>query len=109
MTVTVRPVAGRRDIREFIELPFRLHATSPNWIPPLRLERHAFLSRRFNAFFEHGAAQLFLAERGGRVVGRISAQVDDRFNDYRGTKQGGFGFLEMEDDPEVLRALLASA
>lgn len=107
--MTVRPVRGRGDIKEFIELPFRLHATSPQWIPPLRLERHAWFSRRFNAFFKHGAACLFLAERDGRVVGRISAQVDDRFNDYRDAKQGGFGFLELEDDPEVMRALLAAA
>lgn len=107
--MTVRPVSGRGDIKEFIELPFRLHATSPQWIPPLRLERHAWFSRRFNAFFKHGEACLFLAERDGRVVGRISAQVDDRFNDFRGTRQGGFGFLELEDDPEILRALLDTA
>ncbi len=109
MTVTVRPVTGRGDLREFIELPFRLHASFPQWVPPLRLERHAFLSRRFNAFFEHGDARLFLAERHGRVVGRISAQVDERFNDYRGARQGGFGFLDLEDDGEVLRALLDAA
>ena len=73
MSVVVRPVQGRRDLREFIELPFRLHANSTVWVPPLRLERKLFLSRRFNAFYKHGDAQLFLAERDGRVVGRISA------------------------------------
>ena len=74
MSVDVRPVASRRDLREFIELPFRLHSTSPVWVPPLRLERRLFLSRRQNAFFTHGDAQLLLAWRDGRVVGRLSAQ-----------------------------------
>ena len=73
-------------------------------MPPLRLERRLFLSRRFNAYFKHGDAQLFLARRDGRVVGRISAQFDRRFNAYHGNRWGMFGFLELEDDPEVLPA-----
>ena len=39
MTVEVAPVRSRRELGEFIELPFRLHSTQPHWIPPLRLER----------------------------------------------------------------------
>jgi hypothetical protein len=106
--VSVRPVAGRRDIKDFIELPFRLHAGTP-WVPPLRLERRTFLSRKRNAFFTRGDACLFLAERDGRVVGRVSAQVDDAFNRHHGNAWGMFGFLELEDDPEAVRALLDAA
>ena len=108
MSVDVRPVASRRDLREFIGLPFRLHSTSV-WVPPLRVERRLFLNRRVNAFFTHGDAQLFLARRNGRVVGRISAQYDDAFNAFHGNRWGQFGFLELEDDPEVLPPLLDAA
>jgi GNAT superfamily N-acetyltransferase len=107
--VEIEPVGSRQALKEFIELPFRLHSSSPEWVPPLRLERHAYLSRRWNPFFGHGDAKFFLARRSGRVVGRISAQVDDNFNTYHGSKWGNFGFLELEDDPEVLAALLAAA
>jgi GNAT superfamily N-acetyltransferase len=107
--VEVSPVRSRADLREFIELPFRLHSTSPQWVPPLRIERHAFLSRRQNAFFTHGDARLFLARRAGRVVGRISAQVDHAFNAHHANAWGMFGFLEFEDDPEALAALLDAA
>jgi hypothetical protein len=75
----------------------------------LRIERWIFLSRRFNAFFKHGDAQLFLAERDGRVVGRISAQYDQAFNDFHDNRWGMFGFVELEDDPEILPALLEAA
>lgn len=116
MSVEVSPVTSRRDLREFIELPFRLHGTrSPGappptpWIPPLRLERHQFLSRRLNPFFKHGEARYFLARRDGRVVGRISAHVDHALNAHQGTNWGLFGFLELEDDQEALDALLAAA
>jgi GNAT superfamily N-acetyltransferase len=106
VSIDVRPVSGRRDLREFVNLPFRLHSTSRVWVPPLRLERHLFLSRRVNPFFRHGDAQLLLARRNGRVVGRMSAQYDERFNAHHGHRWGMFGFLELEDDPEILPALL---
>jgi hypothetical protein len=102
-------VRGRRDLREFIDLPFRLHSNSRVWVPPLRIERWLFLTPRFNAFFKHGDAQLFLARRDGRVVGRISAHYDDAFNAFHGNRWGMFGFLELVDEPDVLPALLGAA
>ncbi|HWT93038.1 MAG TPA: hypothetical protein VN238_08590 [Solirubrobacteraceae bacterium] len=109
MPVDVTAVGSRAELKEFIELPFRLHSTSEQWVPPLRLERHAYLSRRLNPFFGHGDARLFLARRDGRVVGRVSAQVDQNFNAYHRSRTGHFGFLEFEEDREVLDALLAAA
>jgi GNAT superfamily N-acetyltransferase len=109
VSIDVRPVSGRRDLGEFIGLPYRLHSTSPTWVPPLRLERRLFLSRRLNPFFTHGGAELFLARRDGRVVGRLSAHYDDAFNAHHRNRWGMFGFLEIEDDPEVLPALLEAA
>ena len=100
---------SRRDRREFIELPFRLHANAEQWVPPLRIERRLFLSPRFNAYFKRAEAELFLARRDGRVVGRISAQIDSAFNEYHRNAWGHFGFLELEDDPEVADALFDAA
>ena len=110
--VDVRAVASRRDLREFIELPFRLHCSSPQWVPPLRLERRMFHSRRMNAYFKHAGAQEFLARTttpGGRVIGRISVQVDRAYDEQHGAGTGMFGFIELEDDPEVAGALLQAA
>src|SRR5436309_13080555 len=104
MRLEIRPVRGFRDLREFVALPYRLHAGTP-WIPPLKLERYAFLTRRLNAYFTHGEAEYFLAVRGGRVVGRVSAQVDHAFNEFHKSRSGMFGFLELEDDQEVFDAL----
>jgi hypothetical protein len=107
--VEISPVVSRRELEQFIELPYRLHSSSPAWIPPLRLERRAFLSRRFNAFFRHGEARYFLARRDGRVVGRVSAHVDHAFNAHHDNRWGMFGFLELEDDPEAMAGLLDAA
>jgi GNAT superfamily N-acetyltransferase len=107
--VQVTTVSGSSDLKAFIDLPFRLHANHPLWVPLPKLERWVFLNRRLNAFFSHGEAEYFLARRGGRVVGRITAQVNHAFNDYQKKNWGWFGFLEFEDDQEVLEALLAAA
>ncbi|MBS1676873.1 MAG: hypothetical protein JST08_05760 [Actinobacteria bacterium] len=108
MAVEITTVKNRRQIGEFIDLPFRLHKGTP-WVTPLKLERHQFLTRRLNAYFTHGEADYFLARREGRVVGRITAQIDFAYNRFHGTRTGMFGFLEFEDDPEVLAALLRTA
>jgi GNAT superfamily N-acetyltransferase len=108
-SVTIRPVRARRDLKRFIDLPFRLHRDQPLWVPPLKLERRIFLNRRMNAFFSHGEAEYFLALRDGEVVGRVSAHVNTAFNEHQGKSWGWFGFLEFERDPELLSALLDAA
>jgi GNAT superfamily N-acetyltransferase len=106
--VKIRTVRGARPLKRFVDLPYRLHVGTP-WVPPLKLERAAFLSRKLNPYFKHGEAEYFLAWRDGRVVGRVTAQVDRAFNEYHESRWGMFGFLELEDDPEVLQALLDAA
>ena len=108
MPVEISAVKGPRDLREFVALPYRLHVGTP-WIPPLKLERYVFLTRKLNAYFTHGEAQYFLARRDGRVVGRITAQVDRAFNEFHQSRWGMFGFLEFEDDQEIVDGLLAVA
>ena len=106
--IEVSPVRGFADLRAFVALPFRLHAGTP-WVPPLKLERYMFLTRKLNPYFTHGEAEYFLARRGDQVVGRITAQIDRAFNEFHQNRWGNFGFLEFEDDQQVLDALLAVA
>jgi GNAT superfamily N-acetyltransferase len=108
MSVEIKPVNGRADLKEFVNLPYRLHAGT-KWIPPFKPERYAFMTRSLNPLFKHGDAAYFLARRDGRVVGRITAQYDTNFNECHSNRWGFYGFLEFEDDQEILDALLAAA
>ena len=100
--LTVRPVADKRDRRDFIELAYRLNAGDPNWVPPLRSEVAGTIDPRKNGWFSHAEGQLFLAMRGNRVVGRISAHIDrlaleqPREQGF-GPGAGFWGMLEAED------------
>ena len=108
-SVTIRPVRNRRELKRFVKVPFRLHRDSEQWVPPLVFERMQFLDRKKNPWFEHGEAEYFLAERDGEPVGRISAHVDSRWDEYQGGKDAMFGFFEAAEDPEVVRALFDAA
>jgi GNAT superfamily N-acetyltransferase len=108
-SLTIRPVRTRRELKRFVKLPFRLHRGSEQWVPPLIFERMQFLDRKRNPWFEHGEAEYFLAERDGDPVGRISAQVDSRWDEFQGGKDAMFGFFETAEDPEVVRALFDAA
>jgi hypothetical protein len=108
-TVSIRPVRTRRELKRFVKLPFRLHRDRPQWVPPLIQERMAFLNRRKNPYFEHAEAEYFLAERDGEPVGRITAQVDERWDEYQGGSDAMFGFFESGDDSETAGALLDTA
>ncbi|TXC70042.1 N-acetyltransferase [Sphingomonas ginsenosidivorax] len=75
-TTVIRPIDSKRDRKAFVDLPFRLYADDPNWVPPLKGEALGLITPEKNGWFSHAKAQLFLAERDGRVIGRISAHID---------------------------------
>jgi GNAT superfamily N-acetyltransferase len=109
MSVEIRPVAGKRELRRFIQLPFELYRNEPRWIPPLRMEMRKRLDREHNPFFKHAEAEYFLAWRDGVPVGRITAHIDNRFNEFQDNRWGLFGFFECENAAETATALFDAA
>ncbi|MBV8593547.1 MAG: dATP pyrophosphohydrolase, partial [Caulobacteraceae bacterium] len=107
--VQLVPVASKAELERFIRLPGRLMADDRNYIAPLWYERREALSAKHNPFFEHAEAQYWLATRGGRDVGRISAQIDRLAPTAPAAPEGHFGLIAAEDDPEVFALLFAAA
>jgi GNAT superfamily N-acetyltransferase len=105
----VDPVSSPSDLKEFVQLAYRIYAGDPNWPPPLRSDVRWMLDEAKNPFWKHAKRRLFLARRAGRVVGRIAAIVDDEHNRVHGEKTGFFGFFESENDREVALALFGAA
>ncbi|MGW2154540.1 hypothetical protein [Nonomuraea sp. NPDC001699] len=103
---TIRRVRTRRELKEFIELPHRLYRNDPNFVPPLRNECHNLLNRKRNPFFAYGQAELFIACRDGRVVGRVAAIHNPRHNATHQARDGFFGQFECVDDPAIARDLI---
>lgn len=107
-TVQVLPVATPAELERFIRLPMQLSAGDPNYVAPLLMERREALSPKTNPFFAHADVQFWLAVKGGRDVGRISAQID-HLNPQTAEGYGNFGLIAAEDDPQVFAALFRTA
>ena len=96
--ISVRPVISAADRRAFVDLAWAVYKDDPAWVPPLKSEVHALLDPGKNPWFLHAKAQLWLAERGKRIVGRISAQVDDLVQQHMAPGTGQWGMFEALDE-----------
>ncbi|MBO9714300.1 N-acetyltransferase [Sphingomonas sp.] len=112
---TVRPISidNKADKKAYIDLAYRLNAKDPAWVPPLRDEVAGMIDPKKNGWFSHAENQLFLAERDGRVVGRISAHIDFLALEQPpeqgfGPGTGFWGMIEAEDEATA-QALIAAA
>jgi GNAT superfamily N-acetyltransferase len=106
--LTVRPIDSKADRKKFVDFAWEVYRDDPAWVPPLKDEVHGLLDPKKNPWFQHAKAQLWLAERGGKVVGRISAQVDQLVQDEMGQGTGQWGMYEVLD-AEASAALIATA
>lgn len=111
--VTIRAISAKRDRKAFVDLPFRLYKDDPHWVPPLKGEALGLITPEKNGWYSHAKAQLFLAERAGKVVGRISAHIDTLAltmpaEQGFGPGVGQWGLMEAEDEG-VFTLLLAKA
>ncbi|MDE3089046.1 MAG: hypothetical protein KGJ80_06650 [Chloroflexota bacterium] len=105
LTVEKIDTTDKSQVRRFVNLPFRLYAGHAQWVPPLLGDAEIQLDRNKHPFYEHSAADFFIAARAGREVGRIAALENRRYNAYHKTRQAQFYLFDCEDDPEAAAAL----
>ena len=106
--VTIRPVQSKKDKKAFVDFAWEVYKDDPAWVPPLKDEVHGLITPGKNPWFEHARAQLWLAERDGKTVGRISAQVDDLVQEHMGQGTGQWGFFDALD-AEAAAVLIKTA
>jgi hypothetical protein len=107
-TLTIRRVQTKTDRKAFVDFAWEVYKDDPAWIPPLKDEVHGLITPGKNPWFEHARAELWLATRDGKMVGRISAQVDDLVQEHMGAGTGQWGMFEALD-AEAAAALIATA
>lgn len=106
MSVDVKQVLNRRDLRRFVNFPDSLYKNNPYYVPPLVFDQMDTLDQ------EHGAAQefcksaLYLAYKDGKLAGRVAAIVNFKANEQWNHKEVRFGWYDFIDDPEVSGALM---
>ncbi len=106
--IEIITVEGRTELKDFIELPWKIYVKYPEWVPPLKKEVRRMLDPHRHPFWEFSQRILFLARRGKETVGRIAGIIDGRYNRFHNEKMGIWGFFECADDPQAAAALFSS-
>lgn len=107
--VDIVPVTNGKTRREFIRFPWTIYRGDRFWVPPLIADVKKLLDKKRHPFFEHSAADFFIAVRRGEVVGRIAAILNNNHNQFHNERTAFFGFFETIHDQDVASALLDRA
>ncbi len=107
--VTIIPVETKKQRTLFIDFPHELYAENPNYVPELFLAQQDLLTPGKHPFYKHSSAQLFLAYKDDKVVGRIAAIWNTNHNNFNQVSEGQFGFFDVIHDQEVATELLKTA
>jgi len=105
----ILPVVTKKDLNDFINLPYKIYKTDPMWVPPLKSEVRNQFKITKNPFLEHCTYQLFLLQENGSTIGRITAFIDSLANEFWDAPIGLFGYYECPREPAASRLLLDAA
>ncbi len=106
MSVEIKKVESKRDLKTFIEFHYDLYEGNEFDVPNLYSDELNTLSKDRNAAFDFCEAEYYLAYKDGKLAGRVAAIINNRANERWGRKSVRFGWIDFIDDREVSVALL---
>lgn len=107
--IEIRELGHGAAFSDWVAVPVLVHKDDPHFIRQLDIKERLRIARWFSPFFKTGTAAFFVAYRGGRPVGRVSAQVNPAFQALHDPDAGHFGFFDCIDDMDVSNALFGAA
>ena len=97
---------NRRQVRDFLDLPFRIYADCPQWVPPLEMDARRMLDRTHHPFFKHSDAAFFLAsDTNGQILGRVAVLDNQHYNEYNHEKTAFFYLFECVNEVNTCQGL----
>lgn len=108
MNIRQIDLSNKFDVGKFIQFPFDLYKNNPYWVPQMRSDTRYVMNRSTYPFYQHSEADFFVAENNGKILGRIAAIANSRFNKSNHQNTAFFYFFETIDEQEVSSALFES-
>ena len=104
--ITIKEAVSKKEIKQFVTFPFSLYKDSKYWVPPIISEEIKVFDKNTNPVLQNADAQLFLAYKDGKIVGRVAAIINWLEVGNKDSNKIRFGWMDMIDDLEVTKALL---
>lgn len=105
--IYIKEVKTRKDLRDFIYLPEKVHRDEPEWLPPIYMDEWLLYNKKKNKSYQYADALLLLAYRDNKPAGRIMGIINRRYNSINNENHGRFCFMECYNDSEVFHALIS--
>lgn len=105
MSIEIRAVKTKKDLKKFVEFPFGIYKGNDCWVPPLIFDEMEIFNKKKNPAFDTADTRMFIAYRDNKPVGRIAAILSHAANEKYNVKNLRFGWFDTIDDFEVARAL----
>ncbi len=109
MSLTIRKITEKADFKKFVQLPFELYKKSAFWVPPIKMDELRTLDASKNPSFKYTTTAFWLAEKNGKVVGRIGAIIHHKSNEINNEKMCRLTRFECIDDLDVAKLLFSTA
>jgi len=106
--ITIKEVVSKKELRDFIFLPEKVHKDDKNWLPPIYMDEWELYNKKKNKCYQYADALLLLAYLDNKPVGRIMGIINKRYNEINNEQHGRFCFMECYNDREVFHALIKS-
>lgn len=108
MSLVIKEVATSSDRKKFVNFQFELYKKSPNWVPSLKSDEIKYLCEKTNPAIKYNKTKFFVAEKDGKIVGRIGAIINQQYNEKVEKKYIRFTKPEFVDDFEVSKSLISA-
>jgi len=112
MNILQLDLHNKKQVDDFLRLPFSVYKDIPQWVPPLQMDERLRLSPRRSPFYKHSQASFFLAYKrsspgddGTRPIGRLAVLDNRRYNEFNKTKTAFFYLFECENNVDAATAL----
>lgn len=109
MRVTQIDLNNKRQVEDFLHLPFSIYKDIPQWVPPLQMDERLRLNRSRFPYYKHSHADYFLAYAGSHPVGRIAVLDNRHYNDFNREATAFFYIFECENNFEAATGLFNAA
>ncbi len=109
MNIIQLDIQNKKQVDDFLRLPFSVYRDIPQWVPSLQMDERLRLSPKRFPFYRHSQASFFLAKEGTHPIGRLAVLDNSRYNDFNKERTAFFYLFECENDPKAATALFNAA
>ena len=97
----------QKQVKQYLQFPFQLYKNNAYWVPPLRRDMREVMDKTQHPYYDHSRADFFLARSQSRILGRVTAIYNQKYNDFNDSRTASFYHFDCIDDPEVSQELFA--